>query len=107
MDKKLFTMVDESFICEVCGKKVDKLNYPARDHCNHCLSSKHLDIFPGDRKSSCGGILEPIEIEKGSKDKYKIVYRCKKCGEIKKNKMATDDNFDKILEIMKERSFNS
>lgn len=104
MDNKRFTMIDENFICDVCGKEVKKLNYTARDHCNHCLSSKHLDVFPGDRKADCGGILEPISIEKGSKDKYKIVYKCNKCGMIKRNTMANDDNFDKILEIMQNNS---
>ena len=104
MSEKLFTMVDESFVCEVCGSSVGKLNYTARDHCNNCLCSKHLDVFPGDRKALCGGILEPIDIEKGSKDKYKIVYKCNKCGIIKRNVMADDDNFDKVLEIMKNNS---
>ena len=104
MDDKKFKMIDESFTCDVCGEKVLKLNYTARDHCNHCLCSKHLDIFPGDRKANCGGVLEPIEIEKSSKDKLKIVYKCNKCGVIKKNVVADDDNFDKILEIMKNNS---
>lgn len=104
-EKKKFTMIDEDFICEVCGKKISKLNYTARDHCNHCLSSKHLDILPGDRACECKGILRPIAIEKGSKDKMKIVYKCEKCGEIKRNVMADDDNFDRVLEIMKESSF--
>lgn len=102
MNEKKFTMIDESFVCDVCGKKVEKLNYTARDHCNYCLSSKHLDINPGDRKANCGGILVPIAIEKANKDKYKIIYKCSKCKEIKKNVMADDDNFEKILEIMKE-----
>ena len=104
MEEKKFTMIDEEFICEVCHNKVNKLNYTARDHCNNCLHSKHLDINPGDRKANCGGILEPISIEKGNKDNLKIIYKCKKCGMIKKNKVATDDNFEKILEIMKESS---
>ena len=102
MEDKKFTMLDESFICEVCGNNVEKLNYTARDHCNHCLSSKHLDINPGDRKANCGGVLVPISVEKGNKDKYKIVYKCNKCGEVKRNVMAVDDNFEKILEIMRE-----
>lgn len=101
MEDKRFKMKDESFICEVCGNKVEKLSYTARDHCNNCLSSKHVDINPGDRNSTCHGILKPIAIEKESKDKLKIVYKCEKCGEIKRNIAADDDNFDKILEIMK------
>ena len=100
MDNKRFKMIDEEFNCEVCGNLVTKLEYTARDHCTYCLSSKHLDINPGDRSADCGGILEPIDIEKSKKDSYKIVYKCNKCNIIKKNKTAIDDNFDKILEIM-------
>ena len=100
MDNKRFKMIDEEFNCEVCGNLVTKLEYTARDHCPYCLSSKHLDINPGDRSADCGGILEPIDIEKSKKDSYKIVYKCNKCNIIKKNKTAIDDNFDKILEIM-------
>ena len=104
MSEKKFTMIDESFVCLECGATVEKLNYTARDHCNKCLCSKHLDIMPGDRKANCGGTLRPIAIEKGSKDKLKIVYKCDKCGEIKRNVLADDDNFDKVLEIMKNRA---
>ena len=105
MEDKKFTMIDEEFICDVCGKKISKLNYTARDHCNYCLSSKHVDINPGDRNSNCKGTLVPIDIEKSPKDKLKIVYKCNKCGEIKRNVMAVDDNYEKVLEIMKEKDF--
>ena len=30
---KVFNMIDEEFICENCGKKVEKAKYTARDHC--------------------------------------------------------------------------
>ena len=101
MDNKRFKMIDENFICEVCNKEVLKLNVTARDHCPYCLCSKHVDVNPGDRSADCGGILIPIDIEKSKKDTYKIIYKCNTCGIIKKNKTAYDDNFDKILEIMK------
>ena len=93
---KQFMMRDEGFICQACGKEVLPLKYSARDHCPFCLCSKHVDIMPGDRKNTCLGILEPIGIEK-FKDTYKIVYRCKKCGELHKNIMAKDDNMDLII----------
>ena len=93
---KQFMMRDEGFICEACGKEVLPLKYSARDHCPFCLCSKHVDIMPGDRKNTCLGILEPIGIEKFI-DTYKIVYRCKKCGELHKNIMAKDDNMDLII----------
>ena len=80
MDRKRFKMIDENFTCEVCNKEVEKLGVTARDHCPYCLSSKHLDINPGDRSANCGGILVPIDIEKGKKDTMKIVYKCDKCG---------------------------
>lgn len=103
MDNKKFKMIDEEFICEVCGKNVSKLDYTARDHCPYCLFSKHLDINPGDRMANCNGVLKPIDIEKGKKDIYKIIYKCEKCGMIKKNKTANDDDFNKILEIMSKK----
>ena len=95
---KRFNMIDEDFICENCGYEVKKLNYTARDHCPNCLYSKHLDINPGDRLNTCHGLLEPIKIEK-FKDTYKIIYKCKKCGEFHKNNIARDDNMDLIIKL--------
>ena len=95
---KKFTMRDENFICEHCNKKVEKLNYTARDHCPHCLYSKHVDINPGDRLNECKGLLKPIGIEK-FKDTYKIVYQCEKCHKLHKNIMATDDDMNIIIQL--------
>lgn len=100
---KRFNEIDEEFICSNCNKKVEKLNYSSRDHCNYCLYSKHVDINPGDRSSNCLGLLIPSDVEK-HKNTYKIIYRCNKCGEIKKNIMAKDDNFDKLLDIMSKKT---
>ena len=97
---KQFFKNDNEFICENCGKKVDKLNYTTRDHCPYCLYSKHVDINPGDRANLCKGLLKPIGIEK-YKDTYKIIYKCEKCGQLHKNVMANDDDMDKIIEISK------
>ena len=95
---KKFNMVDEEFICENCNKEISKLNYTARDHCNYCLYSKHVDINPGDRKNDCHGLLVPIGIEK-FKDTYKIIYRCNKCGQLHKNVMASDDDMNEIIKL--------
>ncbi len=99
METKKFTKIDEEFICENCGNKVSKLGYTSRDHCPFCLYSKHVDIYPGDRKETCHGELEPISVEISNKKGYVIIYRCKKCGEIRKNKSAQDDNMDLIIEL--------
>ena len=95
---KKFNMIDEKFICENCNRKVEKLNYTARDHCPYCLYSKHVDINPGDRLNSCMGLMKPIGIEK-YKNTYKIIYKCSKCNTIHKNIIAIDDDFDEIIKI--------
>jgi len=95
---KIFNMIDESFVCEHCGKNVSKLNYTARDHCPFCLYSKHVDINPGDRANECRGLLMPIGIEK-FKNTYKIIYKCNKCNIIHKNIVAIDDDMNKIIEL--------
>lgn len=98
---KKFTMRDEEFICENCGKNVSTLEYSARDHCPYCLYSKHVDINPGDRANDCCGLLKPIAIEK-FKDTFKIVYKCTKCNQIHKNVIANDDDMNLIIELTKE-----
>ena len=94
-----FTEIDEEFICENCGKKVPKLGYSCRNHCPFCLHSKHLDVNPGDRLEKCQGDLIPISVELNAKKGYVIIYKCKKCGKIRKNKAASDDNIDLIIEL--------
>lgn len=91
-------MIDVSFCCRNCGYEVKPLGYTARDHCPKCLYSIHIDNNPGDRANPCLGDLVPINIEK-FKDTYKIIYKCSKCNEIKKNIMAIDDDFDVVLKI--------
>ena len=95
---KQFTMRNESFICEHCGKNVPKSDYTARDHCPYCLYSKHVDINPGDRMNSCKGLLIPIGIEK-FKSSYKIIYQCEKCHKLHKNIALQDDNMEEIIRL--------
>lgn len=96
---KKFTKIDEEFVCEHCGKKVGKLGYTCRNHCNYCLYSKHVDINPGDREETCHGMLKPIQVILDSKKGYVIIYKCEKCGAIRKNKAAIDDNMDLIIKL--------
>ena len=94
-----FTEIDEEFICENCGSKVEKLGYSCRNHCPTCLHSKHVDKNPGDREETCQGILEPVGAELDSKKGYIIIFKCKKCGAIRKNKAAQDDNTDLLIKL--------
>ena len=99
MEERRFTKIDEEFICDNCGSIVKKLGYSSRDHCPKCLYSKHVDINPGDRLEECHGALEPVSVELNSKKGYVIIYKCKKCGKIRKNKAAEDDNMDLIIKL--------
>ena len=96
---KNFVEIDESFICENCGKEVEPLGYSCRNHCPYCLYSKHVDINPGDRAETCHGLLEPIGIEMNNRKGYIIVYKCKKCGNIRKNVAARDDDMKKLIKL--------
>ena len=95
---KRFNMIDEKFKCMNCGMEVDTLNYTARDHCPRCLYSRHGDVMPGDRQNKCMGLMMPIGIEK-YKNTYKIIYKCLSCGEVHKNIMAQDDDYDMIVKL--------
>ena len=83
----------EAFVCEKCGEHVAGNGYT--DHCPACLWSKHVDIFPGDRNATCGGMMEPVEQEMTNRG-HDIVYRCMRCHYEHRNKVAHDDNQDLI-----------
>jgi len=98
--KKQFTVINDNFICENCNKEVlaTKKGSP-RSHCPFCLYSKHVDVNPGDRACTCLGLMKPVGIEISAKKGYVITHECMKCFQQKKNKAATDDNFELILKI--------
>lgn len=83
---------NNAFTCVHCGCVVQPLeNGSVRNHCPQCLHSLHVDEFPGDRASLCGGLLEPKSVEQQSKKGWVIVHCCQKCGAEKRNKAALDD----------------
>lgn len=100
-----FTEIDEEFTCENCGRKVKKLGYSCRNHCPYCLYSKHVDNMPGDRQEECHGKLKPVGVELDSKKGYVIIFKCEKCGKIRKNKAAKDDNMDLIIKLSAEHNY--
>ena len=53
----------------------------------------------GDRAEKCHGDLEPVSMEIDGKKGYVIVFKCKKCGEIRRNKAAKDDNMDLLIDL--------
>ncbi|WP_202708227.1 RNHCP domain-containing protein [Sporosalibacterium faouarense] len=91
------------FLCVYCGREVLPLsNGSFRNHCPFCLHSKHVDIFPGDRMSKCGGILKPIGIKIHKKKGMQIIHICEKCGTKRVNIIAEDNKqSDDINELVK------
>jgi hypothetical protein len=101
MKRKNFIRKTEDFVCENCGISVSGTGYT--NHCPACLFSKHVDEeIPGDRKSKCQGLMKPIGIEQ-KRGEYILIHKCLKCGKMMKNKTSESDNFEKILEISKQK----
>ena len=88
METKRFTKNDAGFLCANCGKEVLPLGYTSRNHCPYCLCSLHVDDLPGDRANECRGIMDAVKVETDPKKGYVILHRCRKCGEIRRNKAA-------------------
>jgi ribosomal protein L37AE/L43A len=98
-----FQRKKEDFVCEKCKKKVKGTGYT--NHCTFCLWSKHVDNYPGDRTNDCGGLMEPIGVEL-EKNIYHLIFRCKKCGVNKRNKVQYEDDFARVIEIVKKQNSN-
>ena len=99
-----FHKIDEAFVCENCGKSVEKAGNTCRNHCPFCLTSKHVDINPGDRANPCQGKLVAFSYELSAKKGLVLIFRCARCGAITKNKAKLDgpgqlDDYDKILKL--------
>jgi rubrerythrin len=84
-------------VCEKCGTFVKGNGYT--DHCPKCLWSKHADVYPGDRKSTCKGLMEPVGVDI-KHNVYILIYRCTKCGYMTKCKAAPEDDFEEILKLV-------
>lgn len=100
----MFIKNDNEFNCINCGKKIEKLKYTSRDHCNSCLYSLHIDVFPGDRQNECKGILVPINVIQSSKKGQVIIYKCSKCGKEVRNIVAEDDDKETIYKVVEKFS---
>lgn len=90
----VFIPRQEAFICEHCGAAVEPLEKGSyRNHCPRCLWSKHVDRNgPGDRLSTCGGTMEPLQLDHRSGKGWIVIHRCTKCRKRLPNKTAPDDD---------------
>lgn len=89
------------FRCVVCGESVRPLsNGSYRNHCPYCLSSLHVDgTVPGDRAATCGGVMDAVGVVRVSKG-WQLVHHCRRCGVIKRNRMAMETDQPDDLELV-------
>ena len=87
---------NDGFTCKNCGREVSYLAFGTRNrnHCPFCLYSLHVDNAPGDRKSDCDGLMEPVGKIYKSDGEEVLVHKCLKCATIRKNRIAGDDSVD-------------
>jgi len=105
--------MEKGFKCQYCFSSVPVNLYIGtthRNHCPHCLWSKHVDLkVSGDRKSTCLGAMEPVGLtfKEEGQDKYgkkrqgelMLVHHCQKCNRYSINRLASDDDPKMILEL--------
>lgn len=82
--------VDEAFVCGHCGRAVPAGGVQIRDHCPHCLRSRHLDAVPGDRAADCGALMDPVRfaLDHGT---VVIHYACRGCDHRWRGRSHPDD----------------
>lgn len=97
MGRKDFRSHNKAFTCQKCQEENPPAQNGERNHCRKCLHSLHVDAeTPGDRKSTCCGLMEPVRIDyKGAKG-FMVVHRCIICGKEIANRTASDDTVEKL-----------
>ncbi|MEI9966144.1 MAG: RNHCP domain-containing protein [Candidatus Moraniibacteriota bacterium] len=96
---KKFQKRIEDFVCEHCGASVSGTGFT--NHCPECLYSLHVDVYPGDRKAKCRGLMAPVRVEsKGAQER--LVHQCLVCGYQKVNKVEKEDSRETLLIIARE-----
>ena len=83
-----------AFLCTHCNRAIPGTapGTAHRNHCPHCLWSLHVDLQTGDRRSACRGSMEPFAIGIQPNGEWSILHRCQRCGMIRMNRIAGDDN---------------
>jgi len=57
-----------------------------------------VDIEPGDRLATCGGLMEPTGIII-VRDVTSVMQRCVSCGHERKNRIAANDDMKVVMEL--------
>lgn len=89
------------FECQNCKMSVT-LDAPGtrnRNHCPFCLFSVHVDEKVGDRKATCKALMEPIGKFMRPNGEEVLVHKCEECGKFSNNRVAGDDDMEKVAEL--------
>lgn len=93
---------DQAFKCGHCKQFIGAppSGGRQRNHCPNCLYSRHVDgTRPGDRKSDCHALMEPVGILVRRNGEEVIIHRCLACGKEDPNRIAADDNPVLLMEL--------
>jgi hypothetical protein len=119
LERSRFVWVDDlrqmsaSFQCANCRNTVssDSLRSGVlnRNHCPYCLWSRHLDLHaPGDRLAACKAPMQPVGLSlkkvhkryaRDGAGELMLIHQCVECGSVSANRIAADDDSQKIIEI--------
>jgi hypothetical protein len=91
---------EDAFECGNCGRTVIPTDHGTRhrNHGPHCLWSRHLDRTPGDRRSSCKGLMAPLAVGL-RRGEWILLHRCERCATIRSNRVAPDDDLPALLSL--------
>lgn len=90
------------FGCVHCGEAIPRhAGGSYRNHCPHCLWSRHVDKLPGDRAADCGAPMKPLSVDYSGKKGYILIHRCTACGAADRNKIAPDDDMDAVIALQR------
>jgi DNA-directed RNA polymerase subunit RPC12/RpoP len=107
---QVFYQRNKDFRCIHCGQFVSAepmlSGVQHRNHCPYCLWSRHVDLVQaGDRLAACKCGMHPVGLTfKQIHKKYgrnalgeiMLVHACGECGKISLNRIAADDDADRI-----------
>ena len=108
----------DGFTCLNCGAFVSAAGLLSgvlnRNHCPYCLWSRHLDLAQaGDRLCACKAGMRPVGLAiKRTRKRYAeaaqgelmLVHVCSGCGAASINRIAADDDAERLMEVYRQAS---
>lgn len=98
---------DQAFKCRHCRQfiGVPICGGRHRNHCPNCLFSLHVDDKrPGDRRSDCHALMQPVGLLARRNGEQVIIHLCLGCGKEHPNRVGADDNPVLLMRLQPIRS---